>query len=739
MRRILLMALFSASLICQAAVSAAQPRPDFVPKPVSVEYGEGCFLMDKHLTIAGGNSFNASYLKEHLERVFCFDVPVLPAGNSASIEMVSVRSMGDEEYSIEVTGDRILILSTTRAGEFYAIQTLLQMMPAGVYKPVSTNVEGMMLREWKVPAVKVSDSPRFAYRGNMFDVSRTFFDKDYMLRHIDFLAYHKINKLHWHLVDDNGWRVEIKKYPKLTQVGAWRGADEALPPAYNSGAERYGGFYTQDEIREIVSYAADRNIEIIPEIDLPGHSKSVAVSYPEILCSHDKDLLSVQGESKNVFCVGKESNYRMLDNIMKEIASLFPSKYINIGGDEVVTESWKYCPDCQAVMNKMGYTDEKQLMEYFVERMEKIVNRHGKLLAGWEDIRNGNVDRSSRIFVWHSKYAKQSVEKGFPTVVQPCEYAYFDMKYSLEERGHTWAAVIPVETAYSFDPITSLGIPEDKEDLILGPQGGLWTEMLYFPPHFADYQLYPRMCAIAEIGWTPQEMRNYEDFDARLSSSHFERMYQMGIRFRLPMPEVRVKKSAVTASAPYDNMVVRYTTDGTSPGPSSPVVTGDILSDNLQDLRFATFYNDLKSIDAEVPGCRTYLTPKTRVTTTFEPARGYAVSNLEQYDFSRYFLTLAPQKKGDYVLWEFEEPVVCDRITVQTSDPVNKFFGVTDSHAEISYDGVTFESFGDLDIFNRAVKENIEKPVKAVRLVVDGVGEQKAVSIQSLRIEPKYR
>lgn len=733
------MALFSASIICLEASAAAPRKADFVPKPSSVEYSDGAFLMDRHLTIAGGNSFNSKYLKEHLESVFCFDIPVLPAGKAAGIEMVSVKSMGDEEYSIEVTDNKILILSTTRAGEFYAIQTLLQMMPAGVYKPASTNAEGMMLREWSVPAVKIHDAPRFAYRGNMFDVSRTFFDKDYMLRHIDFLAYHKINKLHWHLVDDNGWRVEIKKYPKLTQIGAWRGADEALPPAYNSGAERYGGFYTQDEIREIVAYAADRNIEIIPEIDLPGHSKSVAVSYPEILCRHDKDLLSVQGESKNVFCVGKEDNYKMLDNIMKEIASLFPSKYINIGGDEVVTESWKYCPDCQAVMKKMGYTSEKQLMEYFVERMEKIVNKHGKLLAGWEDIRNGNVDRSSRIVVWHGKYAKQSVDKGFPTIVQPCEYAYFDMKYSLEERGHTWAAIIPMETAYSFDPIASLGIPEEQADLILGPQGGLWTEMLYFPPHFAEYQLYPRMCAIAEIGWTPQEMREYEDFDARLSASHFERMYQMGIRFRLPMPEVKAKKSVVTAKAPYDNMVVRYTTDGTSPTPSSPVVTGEILSDNLQDLRFATFYNDLKSIDVEVPGCRTYLAPKTKVTTSFEPGRGYAVSNLEQYDFKKYFRSLKPQQKGDFVLWEFEEPVVCDRITVQTSDPVNKFFGVTDSHAEISYDGVNFENIGDLDIYNRAVKENIEKPVKAVKLVVDGPGEQKAVSIQSLRIEPKYR
>ena len=716
---------------------------DFIPLPKSVTYSQGEFVMNKNLNIFGGDQFNVAYLQQHLNRVFDFKVAVASEKQDCQIRFYSVKTMGMEEYSINVKEDCIIITSGTKAGEFYAVQTLLQMMPAGVYNPGGSGPYGMLLKEWAVPCCEIFDSPRFAYRGSMFDISRTFFDKEFMLRHLDYMAYHKLNKLHCHLVDDNGWRIEIKKYPKLTQVGAWRGKNEALPPAYNSGPDSYGGYLTQQEIKEIVAYAAQRNIEIIPEIDLPGHSKSIAVSYPEILCRHDADVLSVQGESKNVFCVANENNYKILENIMKEIASLFPSQYINIGGDEVATDSWKYCSECQALMKKMGYSDEKQLMQYFVERMEKICAKFGKKIAGWDDITVGNISRDNMVVAWRGKKAGiNSVNLGFPTVMQISEFCYIDMKYSLPERGHTWAAIVSMDKIYSFDPIASLGIAPENEKYVLGPQAGLWTEMLFFPPHFAEYQMFPRLCALAEIGWTPQEKREYKDFDKRLDKSHFERMLNMGIRFRIPYPIMDVTEPSeeggcwkVSATAPYDNMVVRYTTDGSAPTLNSPVVSGPVFSNDPQNLRFATFYGDLSSIAMDIPQSHKYLTPATKVTSSCGAHPRFPMTNLEQYDFNRYMRTAKYPVEGDWILYSFEEPVCCGKITVQTNDPVNNFFGVTEGHVEISFDGSNFENCGSFNMYNRVVINDIKKPVQAVKIVVDGPGEYKAVSVQCLKIE----
>ena len=731
--RILLLTLLVSML---PTVLQAQQAFDFVPAPAQVQYPDGGashFVFDKNVRIVGGDDFNVRYLREHLARVFN------PLGDSwagdptRSIEFVRVKSFPEEGYSLEVTPSRILVTASTRAGEFYAIQTLLQMLPPQVYRRAE-GPDAMLLRQWEVPCVEIVDQPRFSWRGSMFDVSRTFFDKAYILRHLDWLAYHKINKFHWHLTDDNGWRVEIKKYPKLTQVGAWRGRNEALDPAYNSGEERFGGFYTQDDIREIVAYAADRNIEIIPEIDLPGHSKALAVSYPEILCRHNEELLSVQGETRNVICVGRENTYKMLDNIIREIAQLFPSKYIHIGVEEVVTESWKYCPDCQKLMKEKGYTEERQLLGYFGERMEKILAKYGKKVEAWEDVVEAKtISRDNLVLVWHDqKVLQKALDAGYPAVTQNCYYLYMDMKYTPAERGHTWASIIDVEKVYSFDPLQGLDLSGDKQKLVRGLQGGLWTELLFYPPHFSEYQLFPRMCAVAEVGWTPQELRNYADFDARLARTHFERMWNMGIRFRIPAPDVDAQGNV---RCPYPNMVVRYTFDGTEPTVSSPVVTGRIVTDHPENLRFATFYADVKSITVEVPGTRTYLKPAVKVSSSMETVKRQPVENLALYEKSKSMRTANPPKEGDYVLFTFEEPVSCRTITVQTNDPVNNFFGITQGFVEVLYEGDSqFTPSDRFNMLNRVVLRP-DRPVKAVRIVITGPCEGKAVSIQPLIIE----
>ena len=727
--------LFTIALMASFVSAAAQV--DFVPQPASVQYETaqdgGKFCFDKNVRIVGGDPFNVRYLQQHLDRVFD------PRGDSwkhapaSSIEFVRTKSYGQEGYAIHVESNRILVSATTKAGEFYAIQTLLQMLPPQVYRRVS-GPDAMLIRQWEVPCMEIVDEPRFPWRGSMFDVSRTFFDKAYILRHLDWLAYHKINKFHWHLTDDNGWRMEIKKYPKLTQVGAWRGPDEALEPAFDSGNERYGGFYTQEDLKEIVAYAADRNIEIIPEFDLPGHSKALAVSYPEVVCQHDAEIKSVQGEVHNVLCVGREKNYVMLENIIKEMAAIFPSKYIHIGVEEVATESWKHCPECQAVMKKMGYTEEEQLLGYFAERMEKILAKYGKTLMGWEDVAESKqMSRNNQVLVWHRQNLLQKiVEAGFPVVTQNCDYLYFDMKHTPAERGHSWASIIPVEKVYSFDPLQEMDLTPEQQKQVKGLQGGLWAELLYFPPHFSEYQLYPRMCALAEVGWTPQEKRDYSDFDQRLMRTHFERMWNMGIQFRIPAPEV---DAACRVKSPYPNMVVRYTTDGSEPTVSSPVVTGQILSDHPERLRFATFFNDVKSITVEVPGARKYFAPATHVTTTLELNKNYPLANLENYDRAKYVRTAEAPKKGDEVVYTFEEPLACQLVTVQTADPKHQFYGITQGHVEVLYAGAAaYQNVGQFDMYNRVVFKPVQ-PVQSVRIVVDGPCEGKSVYIQPLIIE----
>ncbi|MDD2594262.1 MAG: family 20 glycosylhydrolase [Bacteroidales bacterium] len=722
------------------AVMGNNVKPvNFIPLPQEVTYNDGTFLMDNQLVLCTANAdkFNIGYLAKHLNRVFDFTVSQSSKTSGTNyIRFVRESSMGDEEYRLVVDNKGITITSKTKAGEFYAIQTLLQMMPAEIYAPLE-GPNRMLLKQWTLPQIKISDFPRFVYRGNMLDVSRTFFDKQYILRHIDWLAYHKINKFHIHLADDNGWRVEIKKYPLLTERGAWRGYGEALVPSFNSGKARYGGFYTQDDIREMVAYAAERNIEIIPEIDLPGHSKSVTSTYPEVLCKTSAEFLSVQGEGKNVFCVGNEANYKMLDNIMKEISKLFPSEYIHIGGDEVQMKAWKECPDCQALMQKEGMTDEKQLLGYFVGRMEKILQKYGKKLAGWDEIVEDNeLQPDSRVYAWRRmNVALAAIQKGRPTVTQIGEYCYIDMKYSPIERGHNWAGIVSLEKMYSFDPIGSFNLSKEQEKLIIGPQAGLWAEMLIFPPHFSEYQLYPRLCILSEIGWTLQDKRDFKDFENRLTLSHYERLYDMGIAFRLPYPTVTYQNNTIDVEAPAPSLVVRYTMDKSEPTINSPVFSGKIITDTPQNFRFATFFATNKSITVPVPDVEVYMTPEVKVTTSLKANKYTNTTTLEDWDFGTYFRTADAPVKGDWLMFTFTEPVKCQTIKVNTNIPVTQFWGVTDGHVEYSYDGINFIDAGQFDIHNSVTIEHISAEVKAVRILIDGSGEEKAIAIQDLRIQ----
>lgn len=707
-----------------------------IPKPNSIKAREDYFTINSETVIYSNEQIreNVHYLQDFLKKATQFPLEQQkkhPLQNYIILEISQKENIPEEGYKLKVTTKGITIKGSTQTGIFYGIQSLFQMLPATIY---SGNPNGHEI--WTVQGVEIEDSPRYKYRGMHLDVSRTFFDAETVKDYINWLSFHKMNKFHWHLTDDNGWRIEIKKYPKLTKLGAWRGENEVLSAAFGSGNKRYGGFYTQEEIKEIVAYAAKRHIEIIPEIDLPGHSRAVTAAYPEVGCDGEDSSKSVQGEGDNVWCVGKEQNFKMLNNIIKEVAALFPSKYIHIGGDEVNYKAWDNCPHCQALMKEKGMKKHDELLNYFVRRMESILEKNGKYMAGWDEIlEGGDLAPQTIVYAWRN-VAKgiESVTKGQPTIMMPGEYCYFDMKQSPAERGHNWAGIVTLEKVYSLDPNDSTIIKE-KQSLILGVQGGMWAELFGRPARFMEYQAYPRTAALAEVGWTQPENKEFNEFRNRISTAHFERMYQMGIEFRMDPPKVVYENGVIRVTPPYPWSVVRYTTDESEPTMYSPLYRGEIITDRAQKFRFASFYKDqIKSITVKPENANyTYLKPITTITTSITENERFPINNVTDYNFNTYFRSASKIKAGDYFTYIFETPVNTSRITVETGIPNITFYGVTDGYAEFSYDGVNYVGKTEF-ILNSAVLYP-KGEVKSVRIVATKPNDGYILALQDLKIE----
>ena len=722
------------------AISTTAQNFNIIPKPQEVKEGKGSFTIKSGLAISSDDAFCAEYLAEKIKSAAGVDVVTGGAGiatasnNCISIKVDKSAEIPQEGYKLLVTPERVEILASTGTGAFYGVQTLMQLMPSAIYGG-ATGFEC-----WKIPAVEINDYPRFSYRGLMLDVSRTFFGLETLYKFADWLAYHKVNKFHLHIVDDNGWRIEIKKYPVLTQKGAWRGPGEVLPPTFGSGNKRYGGFYTQKEMKDFIKYCKERHIEVIPEIDLPGHSKAIAACMPEILCQKDKDFESVQGEIGNVFCVGREENYKILDNIIKEIASIFESDYIHIGGDEVAMENWLHCNRCKELMEREGMTSADQIQNNFVKRMSQIVEKHGKKMAGWDEIIDGGeLDKNTRVYAWKNmKRAHASVSKGYPTIIQVGEYNYVDMKQSPLERGHNWAGIVPIEKTYSLDPCagnSQYQFTESQAALVIGSQVGLWTELLNRPARFVEYQIFPRLAASAEVGWTNQNLREWNDFHKRLTESHYDRMYNMGIAFRIPWPEVIYEDNTLKVKKPFKSAVIRYTTDGSEPTVNSATYNGDIVTDKPQEFRFATFYNQFKSITVCASNVERYkyLTPDVEIESSLEAMnQRWSIDNIKDYDSKTYFRSNRKAQAGDYVTYKFKEAVKCSMIIVETGIPNIDFYGVTDGILEYSYNGVDF--IKGAEFADNVATLHPDKPIKAVRISVTAPNDAHTLCLQDIKV-----
>ena len=443
------------------------------------------------------------------------------------------KSLGDEGYTLTVNADFVLISAFKPAGLFYGIQTLRQLLPIEIEsKEKAENIK------WEIPCVEIRDVPRFKWRGAHLDVCRHFFPKEFVKKYIDILAMHKLNTFHWHLTEDQGWRIEIKKYPKLTEIGAWRvdrGDIHWNERKQQQPGEKatYGGFYTQEEVKEIVKYAKSRFITVVPEIEMPGHAVAALASYPEYSCFGGPFTVIAGGywPIKDIYCAGKEGTFEFLENILDEVIPLFPGEFFHIGGDEAFKENWEKCPDCQRRIKEEGLKNEHELQSYFIKRIEKFINSKGKRLIGWDEILEGGLAPNATVMSWRGfEGGIEAANAGHDVVMSPTSHCYFD--YYQAKKGEPLAigGYLPLKKVYSFEPVPK-DIDADKKHHILGAQANVWTEYIPTPEH-AEYMLLPRLCALAEVVWSPENQRNYDSFQRRMKK-HYGRLTKMGVNYRV--------------------------------------------------------------------------------------------------------------------------------------------------------------------------------------------------------------
>lgn len=502
----------------------AQP---LLPKPNHIEVHESYFSLHNRVGISTYSDLANSakdWLLDELKRIHQFE---LTASNNSQIIFKSNPTLDKGAYRLKVTEESIKIESGSKSGFTHASATLLQL--------IRRNGEDNSM---EVVCCSIKDRPRFKYRGMMLDCARHFHSVEQVKRLINQLAHYKFNTFHWHLTDDEGWRIEIKSLPELTNIGAWRGLDEPIEPQYTHLSQRYGGFYTQEEIKEVVAYAAQRSITVIPEIDVPGHCRAAIKSLPHMLVEAEDttEYRSIQHYNDNVINPALPGSYEFIDKVLEEVATLFPAPYIHIGADEVPHGVWSQSPACQALMEQQGYSDYKELQGHFLRHAEDKLRGLGKRMLGWEEAQHGNkVSKDTVIYSWLSEEAALNcARQGFDVVLQPAQTTYLDMTqdYAPEEPGVDWANPIPLETAYSYEPLAQVADDDPVRKRIRGIQAALWCEIINNQPRM-DYMIFPRLTALAEACWTDKQHRNWTDYLSRLKG-HLPLLDLQGVNYRQP-------------------------------------------------------------------------------------------------------------------------------------------------------------------------------------------------------------
>jgi len=576
--------IFLLLLFSLATVYGQKPAIQLIPQPVEIQQSEGVFVLTKTSTIGFDSQESrkiAEMLSQKLNRAtgFSFKPQQDKAGSiQFNLNKAPVAQIGKEGYTLVSSSKGVVITANKPAGLFYGMQTLLQLLPKEIESKTPITIT------WSVPSVKITDYPRFGWRGIMLDVSRNFFTKEEVKLYIDQIARYKYNTFHWHLTDDNGWRIEIKSLPRLTEVGAWRvprfGQFGQRAEPKKGEAATVGGFYTQADIKEIIQYAQDRNVTIVPEIDVPGHSMSAIAAYPELSCTKDPDTKVNPGSSfsewyndgtfkmliDNTLNPSDEKVYEFLDKVFTEMAVLFPNPYIHVGGDECYKGFWTKDPGCQALMKKMNMTHPEELQAYFMKRVEGILKAKGKKLIGWDEILEGGIGPEATVMSWRGiKGGIEAAKLGHDVVMTPTTFAYLDYQQGEQTIEPPIYSNLRLSKCYSYETV-----PEGVDaKYILGGQGNLWTEQVV-TLHHAEYMTWPRGWALAEDFWSPKESKNWANFVLRVEKQ-FERAEIEGVNYSPAIYDaiinVRGKEGEMTLEMDSEvpGLDIYYTIDGAMP------------------------------------------------------------------------------------------------------------------------------------------------------------------------------
>ncbi len=580
------------------------------PIPLELKQNEGSFELTKNVVFAVNDpSLDkvASYFAGKIKNSTSYDLDIktsVPSSNFISLSLDKDIKVNDEGYLLEITDKGITIKAKTPQGAFYGMQTVMQLLPAEIESP--TLVKNIA---WKTPNVSIKDEPRFPYRGQHLDVCRHFADVAYIKNQLDVLAMFKINTFHWHLTEDQAWRIEIKKYPKLTEIGAKR---------VEGDGSTYGTFfYTQEQVKEIVAYAKERFIEVIPEIELPGHGVAVLAAYPEFSCTGKPiEVRNIWGVANDVYCAGNDSVFQFLTDVIEEVIPLFESEYFHIGGDECPKIRWEKCPKCQARIKELGlksdkeHTAEERLQSYFVQRMEKVLLKHNKKMIGWDEILEGGLAPSAAVMSWRGEDGGiAAANMGHDVIMTPGAWLYVD-KYQGDSKNLpvTIGGLLTLSKVYGYEPVPAK-IAEDKKHHILGAQANMWNEYNYTTSDM-DYDIYPRLIALAEVTWSQPARKKYADFERRINNQRV-RLDMHGIGYYIPLPEQKNAPScdfvAFTDAATLEFKSTEpvkfvYTTDGSEPTLSSTVydkpltfkenttlkIRSVLISDKMSEVRTIT-------------------------------------------------------------------------------------------------------------------------------------------------------
>lgn len=522
-------------LACQfvitfTCISEAQTLIDVVPKPdlIIIKHGSFSLCDSTRIDVPDSLSNLGTYLAEQLQLFTRLQLQRrIHEGKDVILLEIDehLNEPDDEAYVLDVAPSKVTLKARTAVGLFRGIQTLLHLIPLP---------DSMKQKTFAIQCCKIVDHPRFVWRGLNLDCVRHFMNKDFIKRYIDLLAYYKFNVFHWHLTDDQGWRIEIKKYPKLTQVGAWRKeADGTI----------YGGYYTQDDVKEIIEYAKSRFITVVPEIEMPGHCEASLASYPENACIDGPFDVGIRwGVYQDIYCPGKETTFTFLENILKEVMEIFPSHYIQIGGDEVPKIEWKGNDSCRQLIKREGLKNEQDLQSYFIGRIQKFLESNGREIIGWDEILEGNgPDCGAVVESWRGvDGAIQSAKKGIKTIVSPEEYTYLSRD----------ADELSLDSVYSFDPVPG-GLNQDEQRQVLGTEASMWTERA--PQETVDSKMFPRLLAIAEDAWTFPKNKNLKDFHSLLSEQ-YDRLAYLGVDYGL-------EKKAITFQSKFDKVKKHFVVD----------------------------------------------------------------------------------------------------------------------------------------------------------------------------------